>query len=105
MLNYAVDQLAALPNTHVYLDGTHNAWLNVGDITDRLLKAGVQDADGFFLNVSNYQWTENLVQYGTWVSSCIAYLTEVNPDGFGSAATNTGAADRPTTGPALLRRW
>ncbi len=59
MLNYAVDVLSALPNTRVYLDATHNAWLNVSDITDRLLKAGVQNADGFFLNVSNYQWTEN----------------------------------------------
>ncbi|HEX6291090.1 MAG TPA: glycoside hydrolase family 6 protein [Herpetosiphonaceae bacterium] len=84
MLNYAVDVLGALPNTHVYLDATHSGWLNVGDITDRLLKAGVQDADGFFLNVSNYQWTENLVAYGTWISSCIAYVTQVNPTGFGA---------------------
>ncbi len=82
MLNYAVDQLTALPKTSIYLDGTHNAWLNVGDITDRLLKAGVQDADGFFLNVSNYQWTENLAQYGTWISSCIAYVTEVTSGDF-----------------------
>ena len=84
MLNYAVDVLGSLSNTHVYLDATHNAWLNVGDITDRLLKAGVANADGFFLNVSNYQWTENLVAYGTWISSCIAYVTEVNPGDFGS---------------------
>lgn len=83
MMNYAVDALSALPNTRVYLDGTHNGWLNVGEITDRLLKAGVQNADGFFLNASNYQWTENVVQYGTWVSSCIAYVTQINPSGFG----------------------
>jgi endoglucanase len=84
MLNYAVDRLTALPNTWVYLDGTHSAWLNVGDITDRLLKAGVGEADGFFLNASNYQWTQNLEQYGTWISSCIAYVTEVNPGDFSS---------------------
>jgi endoglucanase len=84
MLNYAVDQLAGLPNTAVYLDGTHSGWLNVGDITDRLLKAGVLEADGFFLNASNYQYTENLVHYGTWISSCIAYITQVNPGDFGS---------------------
>lgn len=83
MMNYAVDALGALPNTRVYLDATHGGWLNVGEITDRLLKAGVQNADGFFLNASNYQWTENLIQYGTWVSSCIAYVTQVNPGGFG----------------------
>jgi len=72
MLNYAVDALKAQPNTHVYLDGTHSAWLNVGDISDRLSKAGVDRADGFYLNVSNYQFTANLVQYGTWISSCLS---------------------------------
>jgi endoglucanase len=77
MLNYAVDRLAALPSTAVYLDATHNGWLNVGDVTDRLLKAGVEDADGFFLNASNYQYTENLEHYGTWVSSCITLVTEL----------------------------
>ena len=40
MLNHAVDAFAALPNTAVYLDGTHSAWLGVGDITDRLITAG-----------------------------------------------------------------
>lgn len=71
MLNYAVDALGALPATAVYLDGTHSGWLNVGDISDRLAKAGVADATGFFLNVSNYHYTENLVQYGTWISKCL----------------------------------
>jgi len=72
MLNYAVDALGALPATAVYLDGTHSGWLNVGDISDRLAKAGVDRADGFFLNVSNYHFTENLVHYGTWISQCLA---------------------------------
>src|SRR6478735_8340220 len=74
-LNHAVDAFAALPATSVYLDGTNSAWLNVGEISDRLLKAGVQRADGFFLNVSNYQFTANSTAYGTWVSQCIAYVT------------------------------
>jgi endoglucanase len=72
MLNYAVDVLKAQPNVAAYLDGTHSAWLGVGDIADRLVKAGVDRADGFFLNASNYQYSANLVQYGTWISSCIA---------------------------------
>ncbi|WP_197024734.1 glycoside hydrolase family 6 protein [Cellulomonas sp. KRMCY2] len=71
MLNHAVDVLTALPNTAVYLDGTHTGWLSVGDVTDRLIKAGVTRADGFFLNASNYQETEKLQKYGTWVSQCI----------------------------------
>ena len=76
-LNYAVDALGALPATSVYLDGVHSGWLNVGDITDRLIKAGVERADGFFLNASNYQFTTNLTHYGTWVSSCITAVTEL----------------------------
>ena len=77
-LNYAVDTLGAKPNTLVYLDGTHSSWLNVRDASTRLMQAGVQRADGFYLNVSNYQYTENQVQYGTWISKCIARLS-ANP--------------------------
>ena len=44
----------------------------------------MQKADGFFLNASNYQWTPNLEQYGTWISSCLAYVTEVVPGDFDS---------------------
>ncbi len=75
---------ARWPRASVYLDGTSSAWLNVGEISDRLIKAGVQDADGFFLNASNYQFTANNTAYGTWVSQCIAYATQVNPGDFGS---------------------
>ena len=75
MLNYAVDALEAQPNVSVYLDGTHSAWLGVGDAAHRLMQAGVDRADGFFLNVSNYQFRANLVQYGTWISSCLASAT------------------------------
>ncbi|MEV0429809.1 glycoside hydrolase family 6 protein [Micromonospora sp. NPDC050495] len=75
MLNYAVDALAALPRTSVYLDGTHSAWLGVGDIADRLVKAGVDRADGFFLNVSNYETTERQLKFGSWIAKCVYYGT------------------------------
>lgn len=70
-LNYAVDALSGLAATSVYLDGTHSGWLGVGDISDRLIKAGVERAEGFFLNASNYVETERLAKYGTWISDCI----------------------------------
>ena len=82
MLNYAVDALKARPNVSVYLDGTHSAWLAVGDAAHRLSQAGVGRADGFFLNVSNFQFTANLIQYGSWISNCIAYAGTVTPGGF-----------------------
>jgi endoglucanase len=82
MLNYAVDALKAKPNVSVYLDGTHSAWLNVSDISHRLLQAGVENADGFYLNASNYQYTANLVQYGTWVSSCVSMWDPADLSGY-----------------------
>jgi endoglucanase len=72
MMNYAVDALQAKPNVKVYLDATHSGWLNVGDASQRLFRAGVERADGFYLNVSNYQFTANQIKYGTWISSCLA---------------------------------
>ena len=86
-LNQALDRLNEQPNVSVYLDGTHSGWLNVGDIADRLVKAGVARAAGFYLNASNYQFSPNLVQYGTWISKCIAGGTSAVV-----AQTSTGTA-------------
>ena len=80
-LQYAVAALEHDPGVSVYLDGTHSAWQSVGTITQRLLEANVQDAQGLFLDVSNYQPTAELVDYGTWISDCIAMVTDsANPD-------------------------
>jgi endoglucanase len=81
MLNYAVDALKAHPNVSVYLDGTHSSWLGSGDAAHRLSQAGVERADGFYLNVSNYRLTEHLQKYGTWISKCLAFAT--NPASWG----------------------
>src|SRR5579875_597054 len=82
-LSYAVGALEADPNVSVYLDGSHSAWQPVGTIAQRLVEAGVEQAQGFFLNVSNYQYTANNVQYGTWISDCVAYATAVVPGDYG----------------------
>ncbi len=75
MLNYAVKKLKSLPRASVYLDGTHSAWLGVGDIADRLVKADVARADGFFLNVSNYETTQRQLKFGDWIAKCVYYGT------------------------------
>lgn len=71
MLNYAVDTLKAHSGVSLYLDATHSGWLGAGDAADRLIQAGVKRADGFFLNVSNYQPGNKLEKYGNWVAKCI----------------------------------
>ena len=83
-IQYAVTALEADPGVSVYLDGTHSAWQSVGTMTQRLLKAGVQNAQGFFLNVSNYQPTPNLIDYGAWISDCIAMVTDPSNPFYGN---------------------
>jgi endoglucanase len=106
MINYAVDALKAKPNVSVYLDGTHSSWLNVGDNANRLVQAGVERADGFFLNVSNYQFTVNSEHYGSWVSSCITYATVVNPGGFAGCPNQYwNGGPLPATIAVLFGEW
>jgi endoglucanase len=83
-LQYAVSALERDPGVSVYLDGTHSAWQSVGTITQRLLEANVQDAQGFFVNVSNYQPTAELTDYGTWISDCIAMVTDTSNAYYGN---------------------
>jgi endoglucanase len=78
LLRNAVARLEQQPATSVYLDGVHSAWLSVGEISARLVRAGVQHAQGFFTNVSNFRFTEQAAKYGTWISECIAFAN--NPD-------------------------
>ena len=81
-INGAVDRLAKQPNVSVYLDGTHSAWLSVGDAASRLVQGGVIRAQGLYVNVSNYQFTPNLVQYATWISDCIAFANDPEEGGW-----------------------
>ncbi|MEV5709519.1 glycoside hydrolase family 6 protein [Actinoallomurus sp. NPDC052274] len=59
------------PNAKVYLDGGHSAWNSATEQGSRLKAAGVQYADGFFTNVSNFQPLSNEAAYGR---SIISYL-------------------------------
>ncbi|MFJ9577072.1 glycoside hydrolase family 6 protein [Streptomyces sp. NPDC101191] len=78
-LGFAVTTLKAHTGTAVYLDAGNSQWRAVGDIAQRLIDAGAARADGFALNVSNFQPTEQLEQYGTWVAKCVRFATE-GPD-------------------------
>lgn len=77
-LTHAVQALKAHQNTKVYLDGTHSGWLGVGDITDRLRKADVAEADGFFLNASNYESQFRITEYSRWISQCLDLSARVS---------------------------
>ncbi|MFB9452623.1 glycoside hydrolase family 6 protein [Streptomyces antimycoticus] len=75
-INYAVDALTALGNASVYLDAGHAGWHSVSSIVPRLIKAGIDRATGFALNVSHYQTDPDSAWYGRLISSCLAYADE-----------------------------
>ena len=54
----------------------------MGDAADRLHRAGVERADGFFLNVSNYRTTSSSLKYGDWVSQCLWFGTNAAEGGW-----------------------
>jgi endoglucanase len=103
MLNYAVDTLKANSGTSVYLDGTHSGWLGAGDAADRLIQAGVNKADGFFLNVSNYTVNPRLEKYGAWVAKCIAFGS--NPASWGNGHTEWCASQYSPASPGDFSTW
>ncbi|MFJ1586764.1 glycoside hydrolase family 6 protein [Streptomyces sp. NPDC088197] len=72
-IHYAVEALEPQAGTKVYLDAGHSGWHNVNDIVPRLVEAGVGDATGFYLNISNYRSDSELAWYGKLISSCLAY--------------------------------
>ena len=69
LLNEAVGKLKALKNTKVYLDAGNAGWGNPEEIFEPLQRAGVGQADGFSVNVSNFYSTEDSVAYGKDLSS------------------------------------
>jgi endoglucanase len=72
-LNYAITQLEQQSQTIVYIDAGNSHWQAVPIITQRLLTAGVQQAQGFFSNVSNFNLSTYESKFDTWVSDCIAF--------------------------------
>jgi endoglucanase len=81
-LGYAIQALKSLSNTRVYLDAGHSNWHSVGAIASRLVQAGVADTQGFYLNPSNYQPTAQQIQFGTWISKCIAFAADASEGGW-----------------------
>jgi endoglucanase len=71
LLSEAVDRLGSLKNTKVYLDAGNAGWGNPDQIPDPLKRAGVDRADGFSVNVSNFYSTDDSIAYGKRLSAKI----------------------------------
>ncbi|WP_328553351.1 MULTISPECIES: glycoside hydrolase family 6 protein [unclassified Streptomyces] len=69
LLSEAVVRLKRQPDTKVYLDAGNPAWIaDSGKLVEPLERAGIADADGFALNVSNFQTDAASRRYGVRLS-------------------------------------
>ncbi|MEV0175285.1 glycoside hydrolase family 6 protein [Streptomyces sp. NPDC050803] len=69
LLKGAITKLKSLPNTKVYLDAGNAGWGHPDQIFEPLQWAGIDQADGFSVNVSNFYTTESSVKYGKDLSA------------------------------------
>ncbi|GHD99406.1 glycoside hydrolase family 6 protein [Streptomyces alanosinicus] len=69
LLKGAIAKLKSLKNTKVYLDAGNAGWGHPDQIFPSLQQAGVDQADGFAVNVSNFYSTQDSIAYGKQLSS------------------------------------
>ncbi|MFJ4964168.1 Endoglucanase A precursor [Streptomyces sp. ADI96-02] len=92
LLSEAVDTLKAGANTTVYLDAGNPDWIDEPTkIAEPLRRAGVGRADGFSLNVSNFQRADSVRTYGTVLSDALNgahYVIDTSRNGKGPLPGN-----------------
>lgn len=69
LLKDAVKVLRQSDKIAVYLDAGHARWVDAEEMAERLKLAGVEYANGFSLNTSNYVSTEENLDYGKQLSA------------------------------------
>lgn len=75
----------------VYLDAGHSSWIPAAEMANRLHLAGIARADGFALNVSNFQTTSANVAYGTTLSALVGgkhFVIDSSRNGLGPTSDN-----------------
>jgi len=86
LVRYAVETLMALPGAAVYIDAGHPAWQPAAVMAPRLRAAGIDIADGFALNVSNYRATPEVMKYGRELSALVGgkhFIVDTSRNGNG----------------------
>ncbi|MDG4767736.1 glycoside hydrolase family 6 protein [Solwaraspora sp. WMMD406] len=121
LLAEAVAVLKQTGTAQVYLDAGHPRWISdLGRLADALRQAGIDQADGFALNVSNFIGTAENVEYGHRLSDALGgrtrFVIDTSRNGAGPAdgASVAGGpawcnppgrrlGETPTTTPGLDR--
>lgn len=87
LLKFAVQTLKAKGGIAVYIDAGHARWQSTSIVISRLNSAGIDQADGFSLNVSNYIANSESRTYGEQVSAGVAgkhFIIDTSRNGQGS---------------------
>jgi endoglucanase len=99
LLKEAVRKLKSLPGTRVYVDAGNPGWIpDPARVAGALRVAGVKEADGFALNVSNFHTTRENEDYGDRLSTLLGgahYVIDTSRNGNG-AWSNPPGGDRET---------
>ncbi|MFD3534839.1 glycoside hydrolase family 6 protein [Streptomyces sp. NPDC058664] len=111
MINGAVAEFGRqAPNTWVYLDAGNPGWVNAATMAQRLHEAGLRQAHGFSLNISNYFTTAQNTAYGNAVNSELGarygytkpFVVDTSRNGNGSSGEWCNAAGRRIGTPTQL---
>jgi endoglucanase len=91
LLLYAVRAFKALGSTAVYIDAGHARWQSAATMATRLQQAGVAEAAGFSLNVSNFVLSSDNVTYGQSLSALVDgkhFVIDSGRNGLGPTSDN-----------------
>lgn len=95
LLAYAVERIKRQPHARVYLDAGNSGWIpEPTRLVEALRAAGVGQADGFALNVSNFRTDADSQAYGDALSKALGgkhYVVDTSRNGNGPY-TDTEAA-------------
>jgi endoglucanase len=90
VIRRAVGQLVRSPKTAVYIDAGNSGWRPANVMASLLLAAGVGEARGFSLNVSNFNSTAAEESYGDQISALAHgahYVIDTSRNGAATAKT------------------
>ncbi|WP_222046086.1 glycoside hydrolase family 6 protein [Modestobacter lapidis] len=100
VLGQAVEILARQPGARIYLDAGNASWIEeLPALADALRASNIDQADGFALNVSNFESTEASASYGLALSQQLAATAPPGtpPVHFVIDTSRNGAGPPPAT--------